>query len=153
MNSQQHHLERDATHAEAAPQPASGRNRQQRDLARAFDHVKPVAQEEEKVRKIYGSLCHAFPVLVRTNGLCQTLAFFHEKKSAENERGKAYQHFWRHVAETLGERDETLLDRVRRMSSVEYMRASRRLVEAWLFYKRFAVSVLGVQAGEGKDQE
>ncbi len=128
-------------------------NRQQKSLDQALKHVEQVTGKSKDTRDIYGGLCHAFPVLIRTNGLCQTLAFFHEKRSADKDRGEAYQLFWRHVAETLGEREDTLLDRVRRMSSVEYLRASRRLVEAWVFYKRFAVSLLGVQPGEGRDQE
>jgi CRISPR-associated protein Cmr5 len=121
-------------------------NRQQQDLDRALKHVQEVSKE---AREIYGGLCHTFPVLVCTNGLCQTLAFFHEKKSGGDGRAKAYQHMWQHIAETLGKQPDTLLNDVRAMNSVEYLRASRRLVEAWVYYKRFAVSILGVKAGEG----
>jgi CRISPR-associated protein Cmr5 len=124
-------------------------NRQQQDLDRAIKHVQQVTAEPKETCDIYGGLCHTFPVLVCTNGLCQTLAFFHEKKSGGDGRAKAYQHMWQHIAETLGKQPDTLLNDVRAMNSVEYLRASRRLVEAWVYYKRFAVSILGVKAGEG----
>lgn len=127
-------------------------NRQQQDLDRALKHVQEVITESKETRDIYGGLCHTFPVLVRTNGLCQTLAFYHEKKSSDGDRGKAYQRIWRHIAETLGKQPDDLLNDVRRMSSVEYLRASRRLAEAWVYYKRFAVSILGVKPGE-QDRE
>ncbi len=127
-------------------------NRQQQDLDRALKHVQEVITESKEAREIYGGLCHTFPVLVRTNGLCQTLAFFHEKKSGGDGRAKAYQHMWQHIAETLGKQPDTLLNDVRAMNSVEYLRASRRLVEAWVYYKRFAVSILGVTPGD-QDRE
>jgi len=122
-------------------------NRQQEDLERALTHVQHMVDTPRETREIYGGLCHTFPVLVRTNGLCQTLAFFHEKKSAEGARGTAYQHIWRHIAETLGRQPDTLLNDVQKMNSIEYLRASRRLVEAWVYYKRFAISILDVKPG------
>ncbi|MGH2533306.1 MAG: type III-B CRISPR module-associated protein Cmr5 [Thermomicrobiales bacterium] len=122
--------------------------RQQQDLARALDHISQL-EDDETLRKTYGSLCHGFPILIRTNGLCQTLAFCFEKKSGDDVRARAYQRLWSHIAATLGHQNEaTLLNHVRQVSNAEYLFYTRRLMEAWVYYKRFAVSLLGVTAGE-----
>lgn len=132
--------------------------RQQRDLTRAFDHISTLHAEEQdkKVRDLYGSLCHGFPILVRTNGLCQTLAFFDDKRragkeqrqaDADNHRRIAYNAIWAHIADVLGVKDEAkLLDHVRKAPVAEYLRDTHRIMEAWVYYKRFAASILGVTA-------
>jgi CRISPR-associated protein Cmr5 len=48
--------------------------RAQKDLVLAEELVSSLPEDRE-LRDIYGGLCHSFPVLVRTCGLCQALAF------------------------------------------------------------------------------
>ena len=99
-------------------------------------------------RKIYGGLCHSFPILVRTCGLCQSLAF-HEDKATDTAkpRGQAHGLLLNHVARLLDlPSQEALLRRVREDSSItEYMRDTRRVLAAWIYWKRFAVSILKVK--------
>jgi len=103
-------------------------------------------------RRIYGGLCHSFPVMVRSCGLCQALAFSEAKASDKaNERGKAHAFLLMHVKQIAGV-DGDLLDAVRKADTVEYMLYTRRVLSAWIYFKRFAESVLGVKsAKEGQD--
>ena len=125
--------------------------RQQAHLGAALDRVSELLQPgvSDKTRKAYGGLCHGFPVLVRTNGLCQALAFVHQKKSGTDDLAAAHGHLWRHVAGVLSVQNaDDLLQHIRRQPSDRYLHETRLLLEAWIYYKRFAVSLLGVQPGE-----
>lgn len=119
----------------------------QRDLILAEQLVSDVEREQEEVRKIYGGLCHSFPVLVRTCGLCQALAFSKEKETASDKEGPsnrntAHRLLLRHVAAVLDAQDPFEL--VRKVDVVEYMRNTHRILSAWIYFKRFAVSILKV---------
>ncbi len=130
--------------------------RQQEHLARAFRHVEQLQGDDQReTAKIYGGLCHNLPVLLRTNGLCQTLAFIEEKATVPDgkqptPRHLAYRSLRDHISETLAVPSGQLLEQVRADPLDAYMRRTRTLLEAWVYYKRFAVSVLNVQAGEGE---
>jgi len=140
--------------------------RQQHYLSQALQHLNALKAEEtgdlpEKDRqaiqarnKAYGNLCHNLPILIRINGLCQTLAFIEEKcaigekPSAQKRiRGEAHQALRRHIAATLevDETDKPLLDTVREAPLTDYQRHTRTLLAAWVYYKRFAVSILNVE--------
>ena len=125
--------------------------RQQRDLTAALENVSQLVGDDKETRRIYGGLCHSFPILIRTNGLCQTLAFVHEKKSGGDNRARAYQRLWAHVADTIGQNEETLLNHVRSVPTTRYLHDTRRLLDAWVYYKRFAAAILGVKPGEGEE--
>ena len=105
-------------------------------------------------RKVYGGLCHSFPILVRTCGLCQALAF-HEDKATEasKPRGQAHGLLLDHIARLLGiEGRQALLRHVREDSGItDYMRDTRRVLAAWIYWKRFAVSILKVK--DARDAE
>jgi CRISPR-associated protein Cmr5 len=80
--------------------------------------------------------------LIRTAGLVQALAFV-------DARGEKAQHILLdHVAQVIGfnERRE-LLDKSRTSALNEYMHLSQQVMNALLWYKRFAQSVLGVEQG------
>lgn len=117
--------------------------RAQQLLSEAYANINSVPPEPETRRKLYGSLCHELPVLIRQNGLCQTLAFFTAKQKANDD---AYGLLLAHVAATLEVSLDRLLDRVVHDSTVGYMHDTRLLLQAWIYYKRFAESVLGVAA-------
>ncbi len=147
--------------------------RSQQLMRLAEEKVRVVAQASDTVKKTYGGLCHEFPVMVRTCGLCQAVAFSLDKA----EGNVAHALLLDHVADVLGvarnrvdlaHSIETMsdngaaeaLDEARRnqlarcvetMSTTEYMLATRKVVSAWLFFKRFAVSILKVK--DARDSE
>ncbi len=122
--------------------------RQQQDAALALGHVKEVLQkvengQNEELRKSYVTATHRFPFLVRQNGLQQTLGFYAGKAKSNDNTDNAEAIFYRHICEVLepGEGEdpaEKLLD----VSLENYMRYSRRCLEAALWYRRFAASLL-----------
>lgn len=121
----------------------------QLDLVLAEARVSQVEQEPEEVRRIYGGLCHSFPVLVRTCGLCQALAFSKEKETATDKQGPsnrntAHRLLLRHVGAVLDAQGADPFELVRKADVVEYMRYTRRILSAWIYFKRFAVSILKV---------
>lgn len=111
------------------------------------------AHSENEVGKTYGGLCHEFPVMVRTCGLCQAVAFSLDKAGNNDKpREKAHELLLRHVACILGVERNDLGRHIQRLSTVDYMLATRKVVSAWLFFKRFAVSILKVKdASSAKD--
>lgn len=97
----------------------------------------------------YGGLCHKVPVLIRTCGLCQAVAFMESKKAKE----KSHERMLQHIASILGVDAGELATAVAQMPTVEYMHKTRLLLEALLYYKRFAVSILKTEADSGGEQE
>ncbi|MGH9176739.1 MAG: type III-B CRISPR module-associated protein Cmr5 [Vicinamibacterales bacterium] len=129
------------------------RTRQQRDLEIAVRHIRevqtsPMTQTE---RDRYGGLCHTFPILVLTNGLCQAVAFLADKGA--NKPEGAHRTLLGHVAELLEIDRSNLLSAIQNAAVLDYIRYSERIIEAWVFYKRFAVSMLDVDAGTRVDAD
>jgi CRISPR-associated protein Cmr5 len=124
-------------------------------MQQALDLVREVRGKSGQVPTIYGNLCHEFPVLVRTCGLCQAIAFCADKaQSDENARAEAYKLLLKHVGKILGVEtngkggaDDPLLRKILGADTTEYMLHTRRVLQAWVYFKRFAVSVLGVKTG------
>lgn len=116
-------------------------------------HIKH-PKEDDKVRKTYGSLCHSFPVMVRTAGLCQAVAFSQAKAEADDERiKKAHGLLLEHLGQLLAKIDpsilqNSLLDGIRNADATRYMLYTRRVLSAWIYFKRFAESILKVKPGE-----
>lgn len=128
--------------------------RQQRYITQALEHVTAVkANQSESVRTIYGGLCHQIPVLVRACGLCQTLAFVAEKAEGQTDRAQAYQLWRRHIADALQTSEHDLLDLVRAAPMLDYMRHTRTVLDAAIYYKRFAGSILKVATAQAAESE
>jgi CRISPR-associated protein Cmr5 len=136
------------------------KTRAQSDLLLAEKLVQEVKQRQnEKVSTIYGGLCHSFPVLVRTCGLCQALAFSQDKATGEGDRAQAHNFLLQHVGKLLaspgegepGTQWKAALDRVQQGDAMEYLQATRRVLAAWIYFKRFAVSILKVQSPRGAE--
>jgi CRISPR-associated protein Cmr5 len=132
--------------------------REQQLLQLALTDTLTVQREnKEKAANIYGGLCHSFPVLVRSAGLCQALAFAESKQeSGEEPRKKAYCWLLKHARAVLAQTglltgEQTALDAVRGYELARYALATRLYLQASVFYKRFAVSVLGVEAADAAD--
>ncbi|BCW95549.1 MAG: type III-B CRISPR module-associated protein Cmr5 [Fimbriimonadales bacterium] len=127
----------------------------QQAMEQALKLVQEVSDKDDTVKRIYGGLCHKFPVLVRTCGLCQAIAFCADKaQSDEKARTQAYQHLLQHVGKILGIEtdgrggaDDPLLKAILNADALPYMLYTRRVLQAWVYFKRFAVSVLGVKSG------
>lgn len=135
--------------------------RAQQDLALAEARVTEVLEADEVTRRIYGGLCHSLPVLVRSCGLCQALAFSAAKAQAggdaESPRRRAHDLLLRHVEALLnsraGQDDVGLLDRVRTADTLTYMLYTRHVLQAWVYFKRFAESILKVTSSEEGDRD
>lgn len=126
------------------------KTRAQQDMELAEKLVREVEQQKKEVRDIYGGLCHSFPVMVRTCGLCQALAFSKAKaEGGKDDRAKAHSLLLNHVRQLLCVQGDPL-DAVRDASAGDYMFYTRRVLSAWIYFKRFAESILKVSsAGEG----
>lgn len=124
-------------------------------MQQALDLVREVKGKSGQVPTIYGNLCHEFPVLVRTCGLCQAIAFCADKaQSDDKERAGAYRLLLQHIGAIVGVKtdgnggvDDPLLEKILQAGTTEYMLHTRRVLQAWVYFKRFAVSVLGVKTG------
>lgn len=125
----------------------SNHSKAQKDMTLAHKLVSEVMNKPEDTRKIYGGLCHSFPVMVRQCGLCQALAFS-EAKSASNESGRSEAHklLLQHVGKLID--NQNPLATVREEDMTHYILHTRQVLSAWIYFKRFAVSILDVEAGE-----
>ncbi len=100
--------------------------------------------------KKYGSMAYTLPILVRTAGLAQALAFVDSrgKNKADNPYDRLLQHL-AGVVENLNKQD--FLEKSRTSEMQDYMYLTRRTLLALKWYKRFAESVLGVTATDQPD--
>ncbi len=110
-------------------------------------------------RKNYGNLCHSFPVLAHRSGLIQAISFYEAKGAGDGPSKLAYQQLLPHIAELLEPRANNaphgagLARRMAKLPVEDYMVKTRRLLEAWNFYKQFAESILNVAAGDQGEDE
>jgi len=119
------------------------RTRSQVYAAAVFQRVREYENRTEAERKKYGSMAHRLPVLVRSAGLAQALAFVHARGNDQHQK------LLSHLAEVLGEENtETLLERSREAELDDYIFLTHSSLMALTWFKRFAQSVLGVQAGD-----
>lgn len=119
-------------------------------LSKAAELVGEVESKDKEIRDIYGGLCHSFPVMVRTCGLCQAVAFSFDKMTptsgTESNRNIAHKLLLEHVANVLGfSGPSNLLERVTEDNATKYMFYTREVLTAWVYFKRFAVSILKVE--------
>jgi len=140
------------------------RTRQQRLMETALKQVDEVKGKGDGVRSIYGGLCHRLPVLIRTCGLCAALAFVHSKSQGESGGGRIEAHrlLLKHCGAILKDHaglgigngsGRELINTVQGLDVRGYVLAQRVLLEALVFHKRFAESVLGVEPGSGDERD
>lgn len=111
-----------------------------------YGQVKEIAKRSQVEQNKYGSMAHKLPILIRTAGLVQALAF------VEARTEDVQKELLSHIATTIGlESREILLERSRTTSLEAYMRLTQQVLASLLWYKRFAQSVLGVEAGDEAD--
>jgi CRISPR-associated protein Cmr5 len=116
--------------------------RSQRYAAQIFAQVNgEVKTQSDAYQKKYGSMAHKLPVLIRTAGLAQALSFVESRGEAEHKK------LLSHLAAVTEEGD--LAQRSRAITDLnDYMRLTREVLSALLWYKRFAQSVLKVSLGD-----
>jgi|SRR5579883_1795717 len=124
---------------------------QTRDQKYAVDVFEKVTKTKEHGKDFYqgyGAMAHKLPVLIRTGGLMQALAYV-------DARGKDSQkQLLQDLARTVEQADAaSLLRRAREAGISEYMLLTQQVQDALLWYKRFAQSVLDVDASDAKDNE
>lgn len=103
-------------------------------------------QENDAKRKQYGSMAHKLPVLIRTAGLAQALAFVEARHSDDAPQRLLLEH----LETVMG--TPNLAEKSRDTDSLGgYMYLTQECLAALLWYKRFAQSVLGVDASETND--
>ncbi|MEF3272798.1 MAG: type III-B CRISPR module-associated protein Cmr5 [Chloroflexus sp.] len=94
----------------------------------------------------YGSIAHKLPVLIRTAGLAQALAFVATRSDAQGD-------ILPDLAQALGfPDDKALLKASREAPLAEYMLLTEDALAALLWFKRYAQSVLGVTADMEGDE-
>lgn len=99
---------------------------------------------DEKIYKRYGSMAYTLPILVRTAGLAQALAFVESKSKKDS--AHPYTYLLNHLAEVVinDKNGNEFTKQSRKANLQEYMYLTRRTMLALKWYKRFAESVLGV---------
>lgn len=109
--------------------------------ATVYEQVSNIRREPEY--KKYGAMAHKLPILIRTAGLVQALAFVEA-------RGKEIQKRLLTDLKVTIESNEprTLLMHAQQADLSEYMRLTQQIMAALLWYKRFAQSILGVDVSE-----
>lgn len=119
--------------------------REQQRAKSAFEQVSRHQSQPKEWRDQYGGMAHKLPVLVRQAGLAQALAFV-------DSRGKeAHRALLEDLAQTVGLSKAKLLEQSRQAEQLgEYLRLTREVLAAAQWYKRFAQSVLDVEAEAGK---
>jgi CRISPR-associated protein Cmr5 len=124
------------------------RTRNQEIASDVFDRVK--ALENNPDRKQYGSMAHKLPVLIRTAGLAQALSFVEAKSKSGT--GQILGTLLKDLAQTLKIEDtQHLLSASLGSDLPEYLHLTNRTLFALLWYKRFAQSVLGIEASETEE--
>jgi len=116
--------------------------RQQQDAKLAYKQVSQVSKEE---RKDYARAVYRFPILVRINGLQQTMGFY-AGKAAGGGAGQGEKLFLQHLARVLnmGEGDSGLPKKIAELDLEQYLWYTRRCLEVSIWYRRFVESVLKV---------
>jgi len=128
------------------------KTRAQQDMDLAARLVQEVRSQDRETQQIYGGLCHSFPVMVRTCGLCQALAFSQAKAGdGQDAREKAHRLLLQHVQKVLALNGD-VLPAVREASASQYMLYTRRVLSAWVYFKRFAESILEVKSAASAEE-
>ncbi len=110
--------------------------------AKIYDQVSKVKDLPD--HKKYGSMAYTLPILVRTAGLAQALAFVSTR--GKNKENNPYDRLLDHLAEVVGEPNRgSFLKKSRESGLSDYMYLTRRTMLALKWYKRFAESVLEIK--------
>lgn len=117
-----------------------------RDQEYASTAVQKVSAVKAKLnaddRNRYGAMAHQLPILIRSAGLAQALAFLDTRDTV------GHKQLLSDLAATVG-LPNTLVRKAREAPLEEYMQLTRQVMAALLWYKRFAQSILDIKASDG----
>lgn len=115
--------------------------RSQKNASTAYKQVREVLGRGDAAKTKYTSIARKLPVLIRTAGLAQALAFV---ESGDDESQKL---LLDHLAVAVGAGSRAeYLRRSRDYELGQYVRLTQESLAALLWYKRFVQSVLKVEA-------
>ena len=121
--------------------------RDQKLAATIYTHVSELTPKSSDAKQ-YGAMAHKLPILIHTAGLAQALTFVEARGVGKQKL------LLKHLAIILGDTTaEKLLQRCYRAELGEYQMLTMRAVAALQWYKRFAQSILEVEAGEESTTE
>jgi CRISPR-associated protein Cmr5 len=118
----------------------------------AFTRVTAIKGQKAEASR-YGVMAHKLPMLIHTSGLIQALTFV----DARHQEGSGPSRLIEDLSKTILGEDSTrerLLREARGEGSSNlkaYIYLSRQVLAALLWYKRYAQSILGVEAGQDED--
>ena len=109
-------------------------------------------ENSEQNRRKYGSTAHKLPILIHTAGLAQALTFIETRGSSKKGEINPYKDFLRDLEQTIGKDEpKSLCERAREVDLAEYMLLTQQVLHALVWYKRFAQSILDVDASATMD--
>ncbi|XSG75991.1 type III-B CRISPR module-associated protein Cmr5 [Herpetosiphon llansteffanensis] len=109
-------------------------------------HTKVEAYKNNSSEKdSYGGMAFTLPIMIRSAGLVQALHF------ASTRKKQGQQDFLRDLASVLNEPD--LLKVSREAALTEYMQLTRKTLAVLVWFKRFAQSILDLEASDVADLE
>jgi CRISPR type III-B/RAMP module-associated protein Cmr5 len=114
------------------------------------ESLERIAAVPPELKDAYGRHCLSVPYLIMKNGLCQTIAFFDEKRGPDPEKRdtnmKAADLIYTHLEAIVGEKEKAgLLDHARTSSTVRMLLDTSRVLDAWQYQTRFAEAILGAK--------
>lgn len=119
------------------------RTRDQERAATAYECVHSV--KDAAYADDYGRMALKLPVLVRSAGLAQALAFVEAKGTSKD----GYKKLLEHIGRVTGETDLAQASRSAPLS--RYMQLTHEVLAACLWFKRFSQSVLNADASKGDE--
>jgi CRISPR-associated protein Cmr5 len=126
--------------------------REQRYANQVYAAVEKHISESKTFRDKYGSMAHKLPVLIRTAGLAQALAFV----EARHKEGTAQNRLLQDLAEVLTELGQVnggLAVQSRSLPFDGYMLLTEACIEALLWFKCFGSSLLDADITAGGNDE
>lgn len=121
--------------------------REQRYASGVYEFMQRCKARDERYQKAYGSIAHTLPMLIHKAGLVQALSFVASRPSGKNEVSHAPHDLLNDLALVLGyTSDQALCDASRRLTLPEYMRLTQEALQALLWFKRYAQSVLDIDS-------
>jgi CRISPR-associated protein Cmr5 len=118
--------------------------RQQQYASSAHQKVEALQGRDNTFKTRYGSIAHRLPVLIRSAGLAQALAYVDARGKDEG------QQLLDDLAAVVGVTNRnTLISQSRTNALLEYMYLTDQCLDALLWFKRFAQTVLNVEPGQG----
>jgi len=145
-------------------------------LSNSNDEIKKDPSKDVEI-KAYGALAHKLPILIRTSGLAQALAFVkarnvinvddedktQQDKNAKHNPKKARNRLINDLTKVLQNKHIAIIPintKEKDLSSLaiqatfdEYIQLTEACMEALLWFKRFATSELGVEQGDEVEGE